>query len=399
MGPGGVLRALDAEELRAASTPRAAIRGGRAACFCTASAIPAHEVVRPWRAPRRRRARLALARAGRGLPRVRAVRDHRGRRRAVPLLTAYLERPQDAPPRAACPSRRSCSPAAASPARIPPRPTRRAHRAQRPGGRRGGRRPAGRAVRRSRTCLTSTWAARPATSAWSRAARSRERRPRGRRPCARAADGRHPHGRRGRRLDRLARRRRRPARGPAVRGRRARARLLRPRRQRPTVTDANLVLGHLDPDAPLAGGVRLDAAAPPPRGRALARELGLDLEACAEGIVRVANAEMVRALRVMTVERGLDPRELALLGLRRGRADARRGDRRGARDDADPRAAASARRGARARSVWTRLTAGARRPARLSTLLRGDGLTREALDVRPMARPPMTSATAASPTS
>ena len=50
-----------------------------------------------------------------------------------------------------------------------------------------------------------------------------------------------------------------------------------------------------------------------PRARSArsAGELGLEpLEACAEGIVRVANAEMVRALRVMTVERGVDPREL-----------------------------------------------------------------------------------------
>jgi N-methylhydantoinase A len=45
----------------------------------------------------------------------------------------------------------------------------------------------------------------------------------------------------------------------------------------------------------------------------LADELGLELLECAEGIRRVANAEMIRALRVMTVERGVDPRELALL--------------------------------------------------------------------------------------
>ena len=45
----------------------------------------------------------------------------------------------------------------------------------------------------------------------------------------------------------------------------------------------------------------------------LAAELGLGLEDCARGIVRVANFEMVRALRVMTVERGLDPRRFTLL--------------------------------------------------------------------------------------
>ena len=46
---------------------------------------------------------------------------------------------------------------------------------------------------------------------------------------------------------------------------------------------------------------------------ALAGELDLDPLACAEGIIRVANAEMVRALRVVTIQRGVDPREYALL--------------------------------------------------------------------------------------
>ena len=81
----------------------------------------------------------------------------------------------------------------------------------------------------------------------------------------------------------------------------------------PTVTDANLVLGHLDPDSPLAGGVELDADAAHEAVKTLADELGLSVEDCAAGIVRVANAEMVRAMRVMTVERGVDPRDFALL--------------------------------------------------------------------------------------
>jgi N-methylhydantoinase A/oxoprolinase/acetone carboxylase beta subunit len=81
----------------------------------------------------------------------------------------------------------------------------------------------------------------------------------------------------------------------------------------PTVTDANLVLGHLDPGEPLAGGVELDEEAAREAVQKLADELGLSLEECAEGIVRVANAEMVRAMRVMTVERGVDPRDFALL--------------------------------------------------------------------------------------
>ena len=81
----------------------------------------------------------------------------------------------------------------------------------------------------------------------------------------------------------------------------------------PTVTDANLMLGYLAPDAPLAGGVQLELAAAQRAVGTLADELGLSETDCAEGIVRVANAEMLRALRVVTVERGIDPRRYALL--------------------------------------------------------------------------------------
>ena len=81
----------------------------------------------------------------------------------------------------------------------------------------------------------------------------------------------------------------------------------------PTVTDANLLLGHLDADAPLAGGVELDRDAAERAVAALAGELSLGARETAEGIRRVANAEMAAAVRVMTVERGLDPRRLALL--------------------------------------------------------------------------------------
>ncbi|HEV2820125.1 MAG TPA: hydantoinase/oxoprolinase family protein [Solirubrobacteraceae bacterium] len=81
----------------------------------------------------------------------------------------------------------------------------------------------------------------------------------------------------------------------------------------PTVTDAHLLLGRLDAGSPLAGDVRLDRGAAERAVGGLAAELSLDLLACAEGIVRVANAEMLRALRVMTVEQGIDPRAFALL--------------------------------------------------------------------------------------
>jgi len=83
--------------------------------------------------------------------------------------------------------------------------------------------------------------------------------------------------------------------------------------EEPTVTDANLLLGYLDAGSPLAGDVALDAQAAERAVGALGERLGLGPRECAQGILDVANAEMVRALRVMTVERGVDPRDLALL--------------------------------------------------------------------------------------
>ncbi len=81
----------------------------------------------------------------------------------------------------------------------------------------------------------------------------------------------------------------------------------------PTVTDANLLLGRLLEDSPLAGGLTLDRRAAHAAVARLARELGLEPIACAEGIVRVAEAQMLGALRVMSVERGIDPRGFALM--------------------------------------------------------------------------------------
>lgn len=83
--------------------------------------------------------------------------------------------------------------------------------------------------------------------------------------------------------------------------------------EEPTVTDANLLLGHLAADSKLAGGVDLDAEASERAVAALGRSLDLDPLETAAGILRVANQEMVRALRVVTVERGIDPRGFALL--------------------------------------------------------------------------------------
>jgi N-methylhydantoinase A/oxoprolinase/acetone carboxylase beta subunit len=80
-----------------------------------------------------------------------------------------------------------------------------------------------------------------------------------------------------------------------------------------TVTDANLLLGRIDEDYFLGGRMRLDVERTRARAREFARRLGLGETALAEGIVRVANANMERAVRVVSVQRGHDPREFALL--------------------------------------------------------------------------------------
>ena len=83
--------------------------------------------------------------------------------------------------------------------------------------------------------------------------------------------------------------------------------------QEPTVTDAHLVLGHLLPDFPLGNLPRLDVEKARAAVAHLARNLGLSLEAAARGILEVADAAMERAIRVISVERGHDPRDFALL--------------------------------------------------------------------------------------
>jgi N-methylhydantoinase A len=79
------------------------------------------------------------------------------------------------------------------------------------------------------------------------------------------------------------------------------------------VTDANLVLGYLDPAAFLGGKRRLDAAAAVRAVAALGAMMGLDPVAAAAGIHRVVNARMADGLRVATVRRGVDPRNFVLL--------------------------------------------------------------------------------------
>jgi N-methylhydantoinase A len=80
-----------------------------------------------------------------------------------------------------------------------------------------------------------------------------------------------------------------------------------------TVTDANLVLGRIRADAFLGGRMQLDVDAAFTACEAAGSALGLDTEAAARAIVDVANASMLGALRSVSTERGVDPRESWLL--------------------------------------------------------------------------------------
>ena len=82
----------------------------------------------------------------------------------------------------------------------------------------------------------------------------------------------------------------------------------------PTVADANIVLGFLDPVGLVGGGLRLRSdLARAAIERRVAVPLGLTVEAAAMGIRQLANASMVRAIRAVTVERGVDPRDFTLI--------------------------------------------------------------------------------------
>lgn len=84
--------------------------------------------------------------------------------------------------------------------------------------------------------------------------------------------------------------------------------------EEPTVTDANLVLGRLDPNYYLGGEISLDInAATRTIADKIARPLRLSLEEAAEGIVRVINSSMVRGIRKVSVEKGYDAREFAMM--------------------------------------------------------------------------------------
>jgi N-methylhydantoinase A len=86
-----------------------------------------------------------------------------------------------------------------------------------------------------------------------------------------------------------------------------------PQTAAPTVTDANLVLGRLSAEHFLGGQMRLDEQAAWDALTRLGEALGLNARQAALGVVQVANTHMERALRVISIERGYDPRDFALL--------------------------------------------------------------------------------------
>ena len=84
---------------------------------------------------------------------------------------------------------------------------------------------------------------------------------------------------------------------------------------RPTVTDANVVLGRIDPESPIGGKLeRLDVeAAAQAIDTHVGTPLGLDTTAAAEAILRVANSRMAGAIRLVSIERGFDPKRFAFM--------------------------------------------------------------------------------------
>jgi len=81
----------------------------------------------------------------------------------------------------------------------------------------------------------------------------------------------------------------------------------------PTVTDANVVLGRLNPDNFNAGQIALDRDAARRALGAIAGKLGTSVEAAALGIIRVVNANMIKGIASVTIQRGIDLRDFSLL--------------------------------------------------------------------------------------
>jgi N-methylhydantoinase A len=81
----------------------------------------------------------------------------------------------------------------------------------------------------------------------------------------------------------------------------------------PTVTDANVTLGRLNPKYLLGGRMRIDSSQSGSVMKQLGKQLGLGLMETAQGVIRIVTANMVKAIRTISIERGYDPKEFSLL--------------------------------------------------------------------------------------
>lgn len=88
----------------------------------------------------------------------------------------------------------------------------------------------------------------------------------------------------------------------------------------PTVTDANLIAGRYDPDHFLGGAMRLYPELARAAYQPIADHFGISVEEAALGVIRVANANMMNALKIVSVQRGYDPRDFALVAMGGGGA-------------------------------------------------------------------------------
>ncbi|HLI09420.1 MAG TPA: hydantoinase/oxoprolinase family protein [Ktedonobacteraceae bacterium] len=81
----------------------------------------------------------------------------------------------------------------------------------------------------------------------------------------------------------------------------------------PTVTDANVIIGRINPEYFLGGSIRLDVERARAAVATIARPLGVSVEEAALGIIRIANANMIHLLKMVSVRQGRDPREFAIV--------------------------------------------------------------------------------------
>ena len=82
---------------------------------------------------------------------------------------------------------------------------------------------------------------------------------------------------------------------------------------KPTVCDANVVLGYLPSDVQLGGKMEISKEAAEKAVQTIAEPLGISMLEAAEGIIKVVNEAMFGALRLVSVEQGYDPRDFALV--------------------------------------------------------------------------------------